>query len=150
MVLVHVRCQTDPLNSRLDTLRSIISEYNNLAKTPKPIQSDIQLLSLIEKRVTEAKEAVQEFARANRPDLKEKQDAQIAVLDEYASQVETMRQEEIHAIVSQQISKMKEAGENNLNIGVVMRGLSRDGDPFKGKAHMGKVAEVIKGVLSQK
>ncbi|KAK5798623.1 hypothetical protein VI817_004913 [Penicillium citrinum] len=118
--------------SRLNVLRAVISEFNNSQKTASPIQTDIQLLSLLQKRATASKEAAKEFAAAERPDLKEKEEAQIAVLEEYASKVETLSVEEVGAIVNKEIAAIKEAG-SKLNRGLVLKALFSPGGPLEGK-----------------
>lgn len=134
-------------DSRLDVLRALISEYNNLAKSPKPLRTDIELLNLIKKRTAAAEEAAQEFSAANRSDLKEKQDSQVAVLNEYASQVKTLTQEEIREIVVQEISKMREA-KKEINIGIVIARLFAPTGALNNKAQTSQAALVIKEVLS--
>lgn len=126
----------------------MISETNNAAKTASPIQTDIQLLSLIRKRATAAKEAAEQFAVAERPDLKEKEDAQVAVLEEYASQVKTLSVEEVEAIIAAEITAMKEAGKK-LDIGQVLKGLFAPGGALDGKpADRKEVASLVKKAVS--
>lgn len=139
--------QLTPL-SRLNVLRAVISEYNNSQKTASPIQTDIQLLSLLQKRANASKEAAKEFAAADRADLKEKEDAQVAVLEEYASQVETLSAEEMEAIVTKEISALKEAG-TKLNKGLVLKALfARDG-PLEGKpVDRSEVAKLVNQAIT--
>lgn len=126
----------------------MISETNNAAKTSFPIQTDIQLLSLIRKRAAAAKEAAQQFAEADRPDLKEKEDAQIAILEEYAGHVKTLSVEEVEAIIAKEISAMKEAGKK-MEIGQVLKTLFAPGGALDGKpADRKEVASLVKKAIS--
>jgi uncharacterized protein YqeY len=126
----------------------LISETNNAAKTSSPIQTDIQLLSLIRKRAAAAKEAAQQFAEADRPDLKEKEDAQIAILEEYAGHVKTLSVEEVEAIIAKEISAMKEAGKK-MEIGQVLKALFAPGGALDGKpADRKEVAGLVKKAVS--
>ena len=126
----------------------MISETNNAAKTASPIQTDIQLLSLIRKRAGAAKDAAEEFAAADRPDLKEKEDEQIAILEEYAGQIKTLTVEEVEAVIAQQIATIKEAG-NKLDVGQVLKALFAPGGPLDGKpADRKEVAALVKKAVA--
>ncbi|KAJ9313409.1 hypothetical protein DTO271D3_6272 [Paecilomyces variotii] len=134
--------------ARLNVLRAIISETNNAAKTPSPIQTDLQLLSLIRKRAAASKEAAKQFEEAGRADLKEKEDAQVVVWEEYAGQVETMGTDEIKQAVSQTISSLKEAGKK-ADIGTVLKTIFAPGGALDGKpAEKAEVARIAKETVA--
>ncbi|KAJ5530208.1 hypothetical protein N7527_003601 [Penicillium freii] len=134
--------------TRLNVLRALISETNNAAKTASPIQTDIQLLSLIRKRLNASKDAAKEFDAAERPDLKEKEDAQVVVLEEYASQVKTLPIAEIKEVVINQIAAM--INDNTKpNQGTVLKALFAAGGPLDGKpVDRKEVATEVKNALS--
>ncbi|KAL2867203.1 uncharacterized protein BJX67DRAFT_107816 [Aspergillus lucknowensis] len=133
---------------RLDVLRALISETNNSQKTSSPINTDLKLLSLINKRVSASRDAAQQFLEAGRTDLKEKEDRAQAILQEYGGQVETMSPDEIEHIVAQEITKLKEAGKQ-VQIGIVLKALLGSGGALSGKpAEPSKVTEIIKNSLS--
>src|SRR5215471_7295033 len=125
---------------RLNVLRAIISESNNASKTSSPLHTDLQLLASIRKRSASLKEAGREFAEANREDLKKKVLAEVAVLDEYASKVETTSTQEIQAAVSQTIGQLQTEGEK-VDLGTVLKSLFAPGGALHGKpAERAKVA----------
>ncbi|KAL2217826.1 Yqey-like protein-domain-containing protein [Thermoascus aurantiacus ATCC 26904] len=133
---------------RLNVLRALITEITNASKTSSPIQTDLQLLSVIRKKTAQAKEAGQQFAEANRPDLKEQEDAQIAVLEEYAAQVETMGVDQIREAVSQVISQLKGEGKK-ADIGSVLKTLFAPGGVLDGKpAEKAEVAKIAKEMVA--
>lgn len=146
---IHITIVTNSdRNSRLNVLRALISETNNSVKTASPIQTDLQLLSLIRKRASAAQQAAQQFAEAGRSDLKENEDAQVTILEEYAGQVETMSQDDIKAIVAQEISKLKEAG-NKVEIGSLLKALFAPGGAMDGKpAERSEVAKIAKDAVA--
>lgn len=126
----------------------MITDTNNAAKTPSPIQTDLQLLSLIRKRSNAANDVAQQLAAAGRFDLKEREDSQVAILEEYASNVKTMSPDEIKAVVSQEVSKLKEAGKK-VEIGPVMKSLLAPGGALDGKpAERAEVAKITKEEVS--
>ncbi|OJJ55085.1 hypothetical protein ASPSYDRAFT_158889 [Aspergillus sydowii CBS 593.65] len=133
---------------RLNVLRALISETNNSQKTSSPIQTDLQLLALIRKRVSASKDSAQQFLDAERPDLKEKEDKAQAILEEYGSQVQTMSVDEIKQIVLGEVAKLKEGGKK-LEIGTVLKTLFAPGGALDGKpAERGEVAKIAKEAVS--
>lgn len=133
---------------RLNVLRALIAETNNAAKTASPIQTDIQLMSLIRKRAAAATEAAKQFAEQNRADLKEKEEAQVAILEEYASQIKTLSVEEVEAIVTETINTLKASGAK-LAEGHVLKALFSKGGALDGKpANRSDVAQLVKKALS--
>lgn len=95
-----------------------------------------------------AKEAANQFAEADRPDLKEKEDAQVAILEEYAGKVETMSLEDIKAVVSQEVSKLKEAGKK-VEVGGLLKSLFAPGGALDGKpAERAEVAKIAKEAVA--
>ncbi|KAL1845495.1 hypothetical protein Plec18170_009752 [Paecilomyces lecythidis] len=134
--------------TRLNVLRAIISETNNAAKTPTPIQTDVQLLSLIRKRVAASKDAAKQFEEAGRADLKEKEDAQVVVLEEYAGQVETLGIDDIKQAVSQTISSLKDSGKK-ADIGTVLKTIFAPGGALDGKpVEKAEVAKIVKETVA--
>jgi uncharacterized protein len=105
-------------------------------------------LSLIRKRATAAAEAAKQFGEQDRADLKEKEEAQVAILEEYAGQIKTLSVEEMEAIVTETINTLKESS-TKLAEGHVLKALFSKGGPFDGKpVNRGDVAQLVKKVLS--
>jgi uncharacterized protein YqeY len=96
--------------ARLSVLRSVLADITNLSKTSSPIKDDLALLSLLRKRIGSAKGAVEEFSKANRVDLVEKEQKQVDILEEYASGVKTIDVEEVRAAVKSAIETVKSNG----------------------------------------
>jgi len=133
---------------RLNVLRAIISETSNANKTSSPIKTNMQVLSLLRKKAATSKTASQEFAEAKRDDLKQKQDAEIAVLDEYAGQVETMPEDDISQAVEEVVKSM-ESSAAKMNAGMVLKELFKPGGRLEDKAvEKAHVAAIVKRRLS--
>ncbi|EEP77580.1 conserved hypothetical protein [Uncinocarpus reesii 1704] len=133
---------------RLDVVRAIIAEINNSAKTSSPIQTDLQLLSLIRKRSASLEASTQEFIKANRSDLKERNDAEMRVLAEYGAQVPTTSEEEIQSAISQTIEKLRSEGAK-VEIGAIMKAAFAPNGPLNGKpAEKGTVSKVAARLIS--
>lgn len=111
----------------------------NASKTSNPPTTDLHILALINKTKSRSAESVAEFRTAGREDLAEREAGQIAVLESYASQVETVGEAEILEVVNRAI----EAGAKNTGdvIRVVMKEL--EGKPVQ----KGKVAGIAHKAL---
>ena len=132
---------------RLNVLRALLAETTNASKTSTPFKTDIQLLSLLRKRAAASKSAAQEFDAANRDDLRDKEVAQAAVLDEYASGVEIIGKDEITEVVAKTIGKMRTDGQIT-NAGSVLKALIGAGGELDGKpVDKAEVATIVKGML---
>ncbi|KAF7504045.1 hypothetical protein GJ744_002874 [Endocarpon pusillum] len=135
--------------SRLNVLRAILSDATNASKGPSPIKTDVQVLALLRKRLAGSKAASEEFAQAKRDDLKAKQDEEIAVMDEYAGQVETVAEEDIARAVEQAYQTLKDSAK--LNAGMMLKELLRPGGLLNGKAVDGsRVAKMVQEILQTK
>lgn len=71
--------------NRLAVLRSVLAATLNASKTDKPIQTDAQLVSLLQKTARKSQDAAEEARAAGREDVAEKEDAQRKILEEYAA-----------------------------------------------------------------
>lgn len=112
-------------------LRAIISETNQLSSGSTPIRTDLQLLALLKKRRSASVAAASEAEKHGRNDLKEKQEQEMQVLDEYAGNVKMMGAEELKDTVTQAISGLGTSG--SLQHGQVMKDLLKPGGALDGK-----------------
>ncbi|KAI9824109.1 MAG: hypothetical protein M1832_002179 [Thelocarpon impressellum] len=136
--------------NRLNVLRSLLAETTNLAKTSNPITTDVQLLSLLRKRSAASRTAAAEFDGAGRADLRDKEEAQVAVLEEYAGGVETVGLEEIGRVVGGEIERLRADG-CRVDVGGVLKGVLGEGGLLAGKpVERGDVARLVKEVLGSK
>lgn len=136
---------------RLNVLRSMITEYNNASKTSTPIRTDLQLLALLKKKKATSEAAAAEAKAANRQDLEEKQRQEIKVIDEYASDVAVMSEEEIKEAVSKLIETLKEAAAGaDVKAGNVLREMFQAGGVLDGKpADKSQVAKIVNEQLAK-
>lgn len=135
------------MHCRLNVLRAVLAETTNASKTSSPIKTDIQLLSLLRKRIAASKSAAEEFSAANRNDLRDKEQAQIAVMEDYASGVQTVGQAEIAEVAANIIGKMRTDGQTT-SMGNVLRAIVGPGGAFEEKpVDKAEVARIVKGML---
>jgi len=106
----------------------------------------VQVLALLRKKLASSKAASEEFAQADREDLKAKQDAEILVMDEYAGQVEMFTEEDIVKAIEQAYQSLRETA--NVNAGLILRELLRPGGTLDGKAvEKSQVAKMVQEML---
>lgn len=80
--------------------------------------------------------------------MKEKEDAQIVILEEYAGHVKTLTVEEVEAVITKEIAAIKEAGKK-LEVGQVLKALFAPGGALDGKpADRKEVAGLVKKAVS--
>jgi uncharacterized protein len=121
----------------------------NASKGTSPIKTDVQVLALLRKKMASSKAASEEFAQAKRDDLKAKQDAEIAVMDEYAGQVKTFAEEDILKAIEQAYESLKDTAK--VNAGMVLKELLRPGGTLDGKpVEKAQVAKMVQEMLKTK
>jgi len=133
--------------ARLSVLRSVLADITNQSKTPSPIRDDLALLSLLRKRIGAAQGAVEEFKKADREDLVEKEQAQVDILKEYASGVKTIDVEEVRRAVKSVIGSLRGEGKK-VNLGEVLKAALGPGSVLEGRpVQKSEVVRVIKDEL---
>ena len=132
---------------RLIVVRSILAETMNAEKSAKPFKTDVQVLSLLRKRVASSMEAAKEFGSNHRQDLQEKELAQVAVLEEYASEVKTISIDEITDSIQKTLSAIR-SERKTINAGTVMKEIIGPHGLLNGKpVESGEVARIIKSMI---
>lgn len=99
-----------------------------------------EIVSILAKQIKTRKESIQEFAKANRNDLVEQNEAEVAILNTYMPKM--MEESEIEALIEEVFAKVNPTGVND--IGRVMKEIA---PLVKGKADMSLVNSLIKKYL---
>ncbi|KAF2971113.1 hypothetical protein GQX73_g2481 [Xylaria multiplex] len=134
--------------ARLSVLRAALSAVLNASKTPSPITTDAALVALLRKQARGCAEARDEFAAAGREDLVSKEEAQIAVLDEYmvGSGVEELSGDQLISVVQEVVAGL---GDEKPKMGDIMKTLLAPGGPLDGKNfEKAELARVVKNAMS--
>ena len=133
---------------RLAVLRAIIADITNSTKTQSPISDDISLLSLLKKRISASRAAVEEFCQADRNDLVAKEEEQLKILEDYAGTIRTMGAGEIRDLVVKLVESLR-SDSRQLAVGDVMKRAFGPEGVFEGKmVEKSEVAKAVKEVLS--
>ena len=97
--------------ARLSVLRGLLAEITNASKTDNPVLNDNAFFTLLKKRIAASQIAVEAFQKANRGDLAAEEEAQLAVLRDYAGEIDKVPEEELREAVEGLVAKWKESGE---------------------------------------
>jgi uncharacterized protein len=128
--------------ARTSTLRMVKAAIMNREKEGGGETSDEDVLKLLRSQVKQRRDSVEQYEKANRPDLADKEQAEIAIIETYLPQ--SASQEEVDQAVAAAISEtgassMKEMG------GVMKAAMAK----LAGKSADGKmVSETVKAKLS--
>lgn len=136
--------------NRLAVLRSIISQTLNASKTSSPICTDMQMLALLRKTANASKTASQDFKKAGREDLVEKEESQIRIMEEYVGSVEVVGKEDMANAVKSAVESLTAEGEaKKVGMGEVLKKvLSKD---LLGETNVEKseLVKIIKETLAK-
>lgn len=124
-------------------LRGVFGAASNASKTPVPIDSDSRVLVLLQKQAKSSRAAAAEFEAAKRVDLKAKEDAQLAVLEEYIGSIPTVGDDEVEEAVTKILANLKASGKHT-HYGNVMRDLTgRNGIYASKPLNMERVHKIV-------
>jgi uncharacterized protein YqeY len=128
---------------RKSTLRMLLSAVTSaeVATSERRELSDEQVLQVVAKQVKQRKESIEEFKKANRTDLVDKESAELAVLEEYMPA--QMGRDEILVVAKEVIASVGAAGPSDK--GKVMKELM---PRLAGKAEGREINEVVMELLS--
>jgi uncharacterized protein YqeY len=109
----------------------------------------MQILALLKKRKTSTQDAIMDAKRAQRPDLVEKSEKEISIIEEYTSSIQLMEPKEIRMIVRKEIETMRASSQEELKPGLLMKHLLQEnGGALHGKPLDKKiVAELVREEL---
>lgn len=136
--------------NRLTVLRALLSQTLNASKTSSPINTDMQMLSLLRKSAAQSKAASEEFRKNGREDLAGKEEDQVRVLEEYAGGVEVVGEGEIRGVVEGVVRELRaDKGEGKVQMGDVLKAVFGKEVFGERNVERGEVARVVKEVLAE-
>ncbi len=127
---------------RLSTMRLLLSEIKNLEKEKRISDlSDDDVLSVVRREIKRRDQALEEFRKAERKDLVDKEEKERQILEEYLPA--QLSQEELEAMVRRVIQET--GATTSRETGKVM---SRMMQEVKGKADGKRVRQTVESLLS--
>jgi uncharacterized protein YqeY len=128
---------------RLDTIRMLKSaiKYREI-ELMKPLD-DVGIQGVIGSEVKRRRDAVEQYRTGNRPELAEKEEAEIAILQGYLPQ--QLTEDELRAKVDEAVKKVGAQGPKDM--GAVMKALMPE---VQGRAEGKAVSDMVKARLTGK
>jgi len=123
------------------TIRMLTAAIKQVEVDERRELEDADVLAVISKMIKQRKDAAEQFAQADRQDLREKELTEIEVLERYLP--EQLSESAVKDIVAAVIA---ETGANGMkDMGQVMAGVKAK---VAGQADMGQVSQLVKAALS--
>ena len=128
--------------ARLLTIRGLLAACKQREVDERIVLDDAAVVAIIDKLVKQRKDSITQFAAGGRPDLVEKETAELAVLEAYLPQ--RLSAEEIAAEVATIVAELGASGPGDM--GKVMGAVKAR---LAGKADMGQVSAAVKQALTR-
>ncbi len=127
--------------ARLGTIRMLLAAIKQREVDERIELTDSDVLQIINKMIKQRRESATQFRAGNRPELAEKEESEIAQLEQYLPQ--QLSQAEIDQIVQNTIIEIKASSIKDM--GALMNALR---PKLQGKADMAVVSQAVKAKLS--
>ena len=126
---------------RLLTIRGLLAACKQREVDERIVLDDAAVIAIVDKLVKQRKDSITQFTAGNRPDLVEKEAAELTVLEDYLPQ--RLGAEEIAAEVARIVTELGATGPGDMGkvMGAVKAALA-------GKADMGLVSASVKKALA--
>ncbi len=126
---------------RLATIRMLISEIKKVQIDTKKELSDEEIIKILQKYAKQRKDSIEQYRKAGREDLAEKEERELKIVQEFLPQ--PLTEEEIQKIVEEVI---KETGASSMkDMGKVMKIVM---EKTQGRAEGSVVSKIVKEKLS--
>ena len=124
-----------------DTLRLLKSALKNFQIEKGSELTDEEVLKIIQKETKKRLEAIELYGQANRPELAEKEKAEMDILKEYLPDL--MPEEEVHKFIDDYLTKFPELKEQQKG-----RVIGQLVGELKGKADPTVIAKYVSTIIS--
>lgn len=125
---------------KLDVIRFLLAAIKRREVDEKITLNNEQVLSIIEKQTKQLKDALNQFEKAGRDDLAQKEAFGLKILQAYLP--EQLSDQELDTIVKSAVAETKATSMRDM--GQVMAAIK---PKIQGRADMGKVSTMIKALL---
>jgi uncharacterized protein YqeY len=126
---------------RLLTIRGLLAACKQREVDERIVLDDAAVIAIVDKLVKQRKDSITQFTAGNRPDLVEKETAELAVLEAYLPQ--RLSADEVAARVAAIVAELGASGPGDM--GKVMGAVKTQ---LAGKADMGLVSAAVKQALA--
>jgi uncharacterized protein YqeY len=129
-------------SARLLTIRGLLAALKQKEVDERVVLDDAAVVAIIDKLIKQRRDSITQFTAGNRPDLVDKETAELAVLEGYLPQ--RLSAEEVAAEVAKIVASLGASGPGDM--GKVMAAVKT---ALAGKADMGSVSAAVKQALSR-
>ncbi|WP_428507546.1 GatB/YqeY domain-containing protein [Roseateles sp.] len=129
-------------SERLITVRGLLAAIKQKEVDERVELDEAGVIAIVDKLIKQRKDSISQFNAGGRPDLAEKEQAELLVLEPYLPQ--RMSAEEVGAAVQAIVAELGAKGPGDM--GKVMGAVKTQ---LAGKADMGLVSAAVKQALSQ-
>ncbi len=126
---------------RLGTIRMLLAAVKQREIDDQTTLSNEQIVGVVEKMIKQRRDSIAQYETAERPELAEIEQVEIAVLQTYMPA--QMADAEIESLVAEVISSVHAQGPQDM--GKVMAAIK---PKVQGRADMGKVSQLVKANIS--
>ncbi|MFK7794121.1 MAG: GatB/YqeY domain-containing protein [Gammaproteobacteria bacterium] len=126
---------------RLGTIRLILSAVKQVEVDTRTELNDQDLLGILDKMAKQRRESIDQYEKADRNDLADKEKSELAIIIDYLPQA--LSNDEVSQLISQAVSQTSASSMKDM--GAVMAILKPQ---MQGRADMSQVSKLIKAKLS--
>jgi uncharacterized protein YqeY len=127
---------------RLLTIRGLLAALKQKEVDERVVLDDAAVVAIVDKLVKQRKDSIAQFTAGNRPDLVDKEAAELVVLEGYLPQ--RLSADEVKVEIARIVASLGAMGPGDM--GKVMGAAKNQ---LAGKADMGMVSAAVKQALSQ-
>jgi uncharacterized protein YqeY len=133
---------------RLSTLRMVKTAFKNKEIDQRAPLTDAQAVQVLATLIKQRKESIEQFTKGNRPELAEKEAAEITVIEEYMPKA--AGEEEIRELVRGTIAELRVSGATlgPKDMGTVMKAVQAKIQASGIRADGRQVSEIVKAGLA--
>ena len=128
--------------ARLSTIRMLLAACKQREVDERIVLDDSAVIGIVDKLIKQRRDSITAFAQGGRPDLVEKESAEVTVLEAYLPQ--RLSADELAAAVAAIVAQLGASGPGDM--GKVMAAAKAQ---LAGKADMGGVSAAVKQALSK-
>ena len=132
---------------RLSTLRMVVSALKNKEIEQRTPVTDAQALQVLTTLIKQRKDSIEQFTKGNRPELAEKEAAEIKVIEEYMPKA--AGDEELQQLVTSTLAELRAQGAQlgSKDMGTVMKAVQVRIQASGLRADGRVVSEMVKAAL---
>jgi uncharacterized protein YqeY len=133
---------------RLSTLRMMVSALKNKEIEQRTEVTDAQALQVLTGMIKQRKDSIEQFTKGNRPELAEKEAAEITVIEEYMPK--SAGEDELRALVAATVAELRAGGASlgPKDMGSVMKAAQAKIQASGLRADGKVVSEMVKAALA--